>query len=67
MIRKSELVSSLISVLGDAGVMTGDRVHERSAGIWGPPRSNDLSRYFIPDDVLRLSAADRQHRAIGMT
>jgi FAD/FMN-containing dehydrogenase len=25
--------------LGEEAVLTGDRVHERSAGIWGPPRT----------------------------
>jgi len=51
MMKRDELVSALISVLGDAGVMTGDRVHERSAGIWGPPRTVAADVLVIPKDA----------------
>jgi len=37
--QPTELLSRLISALGEDAVLTGDRVHERSAGIWGPPRT----------------------------
>jgi len=37
--HRAELLSRLFKALGEDAVLTGDRVHERSAGIWGPPRT----------------------------
>jgi FAD/FMN-containing dehydrogenase len=37
--QQTELLSRLVMALGEEAVLTGDRVHERSAGIWGPPRT----------------------------
>ena len=51
--QHTELASRFESVVGGDGVLTGKRVQERSAGIWGPPRT-------IAADILVRPAATAQ-------
>lgn len=55
MTQQRELVSRFVSALGDDAVLTGKRVRERSAGIWGPPRTIAADILVRPADTAQVA------------
>ncbi|MDH3978267.1 MAG: FAD-binding protein, partial [Gammaproteobacteria bacterium] len=62
--KQSSLLSSLQSILAPDAILTGDAVHERSSGIWGPSgtlAADILVRPASTDEVSRILATCHEY------